>query len=60
MMKRIKTKTLKQNGLPLWTAIIAIVPLFAGFTVLAEAVNLYSYRQLFLIDQVSWLMRGIS
>jgi len=49
MMKRTETKTSRWNGTALLAAIIVGAPLFSGIAVSAEVVNLYSYRQPFLI-----------
>ena len=49
MMKRNETKTLRRNGTALLAAVIVGAPLFSGVAVSAEVVNLYSYRQPFLI-----------
>jgi iron(III) transport system substrate-binding protein len=49
MMIQIKTKTLQRNSSAILVAAIVSVPLFSGVAVSAEVVNLYSYRQPFLI-----------
>ena len=48
-MIQIKTKTLQRNSSAILVAAIVSVPLFSGVAVSAEVVNLYSYRQPFLI-----------